>query len=427
MTRTSFTRPILILISALTALALAACGATAPGASWAGLAVNDKLAYVAYGPHLYAVNLSNGKQAWAFPPIPESGSGGGGIFSFLSPSNPVPNSSAGNFFADPGLNADVLLVGGIRPSSSHSGVLFGLNPATGEPKWCLAFDDKAARPENNLSLACPISQDGSATGFLGVAAATDNRLIGGITLANGVAYFGLASGWVFAVNAVDNSETKAGTVLWSKQAEHAVWAAPRVEGETVFVTSLDHFIYAFNRSDGQLKWKTDLGAAIAGTPAVADGTVYIGSFDNKLHALDAQTGKEKWKYAAHQWIWGGPVMQDGIVYFADLAGTVFAVDAQTGDKKWEAAVGGAIRASPAVTTDTVYIGTKLDDRNSQLVALNLTDGKPRWTPKDVKGQLLTTPMVVSDTILITPFQGENLLVAYTTAGEPTNIIFAPSK
>ena len=90
-------------------------------------------------------------------------------------------------------------------------------------------------------------------------------------------------------------------------------------------------------------------------------------------------------------------------------------------------MGGIVRASPAVTTDTLYIGSKLDEQKSQLFALNLADGTQRWTPIDVKGQLLTTPLVVSDTIIVTPFQGDNLLAAYTSAGAPTNIVFAPSK
>ena len=67
----------------------------------------------------------------------------------------------------------------------------------------------------------------------------------------------------------------------------------------------------------------------------------------------------------------------------------------------------------------------MGDRAGRLFALNLADGSQRWTDQ-LKGQLLTTPIVASEMILVAPSSGDNLLVAYTTTGAQ-KWAFAPSK
>jgi len=409
------TRKFSILLGLVLALALTACGAV-PADAWPTLVTDGQRAYVAFSAHVYAVDLSNGKQVWTFPVTTASDSGG--FFSFLSSSPSVPNGSANNFYAEPALADDVLIVSGVRPGSSHSGVVFGLDLATGEARWCVAFDDKGAAAENPDSLSCQTPNGSAARGFLGVAPPIDNRIIGGVTLEDGILYWGLASGSVYAMDAAE------GVFQWSEafRAEDAVWAAPQVDGEAVYVTSLGHFVYAIDRATGAEKWKQDLGAAIGGGAVAADGLVYVGTFGNKFYALDAATGQERWSLPTNNWVWSTPVLRNGVVYFTDLAGGVFAVDAATGAPKWTATPGGPLRAAPAVTDDTLYVGDKI----GKLFALDLSNGALRWTKDDIKGQLLTTPVVVGDVVLVTPFEGDNLLAAYTTSGA-FKWGFAPSR
>jgi outer membrane protein assembly factor BamB len=385
------------LIAAL-ALVLAACGAPAPSSAWPGLAANDDLAFVAFGAQVHAIDLSNGKQAWAFPAQADN--------------------NIGYFFADPGLSDDTLVVGSEGPAGSHSGVLFGLD-LNGRQKWCLTFDRKGA---GRLQGQCPLVKDAPPSGLFGIETPTDNRVMSGITVADGVAYFGLGSAKVFAVDIAEGRD------LWSFRAEHGVWAAPLVDGERVYVASLDHKVYALRRADGSAIWEKDLGAATAGTPALADGQLFVGSFDKKLHVLDAASGDERWSADAADWVWGGPVVQEGVVYFADLSGNVYAVDVETRAQKWSRSLGGAIRAAPVIANDTLYIGSKVGERAGQFFALNLADGSPRWEPLEVSGQLLGNALPLSDgqLILAAPFQGENLLVGLDPAGLQ-KLAFAPSK
>ena len=382
--------PLLLSLLLALALALSACTGSVPSAGWPGLSATDQLAFVAFNQQLHAVNLSNGREAWAFP---------------AQPSNNV-----GLLFTPPALSADLLLVGSEGPTNSFSGAVYALRPDTGQQVWCLVFDKKGADRTGCASAA------GADSGGL-FAATSDNRLLGGIALARDAAYFGLSNGKVFAVS------VETGQVLWSFSAEHAIWAAPVVDDGSVYIASLDHHVYALDRAAGTVNWKTDLGAAVAGTPALIDGTLYVGTFGSRVAALDAATGQEQWSTPTQNWVWGGPTVTGGLVYFSDLSGGVTALEAATGAMKWSVTPGGVMTASPLVTAQALYIG----DRAGKLFALDPATGATLtgW-PLEVGGELLGAPLAAGESLLIAPYKGDNLLAAYPLQGGLLTWAFAPT-
>ncbi len=392
---------LLIISGALLALTLAACG-PARTQTWPGLATNGQVAFLAEGPSVYAINVQSGQQVWKFPPEGYAG-------------------NAGIFVSDAGVGDDIIVVGSEGPAGTYSGVLYGLDPATGadpatgRAKWCLAFDQKGVDREG-----CPLAEGGAQAGFLGLSPAVDNRIVGGVTLTQGVVYVGLASGAVYAVDAATGQD------LWRFDAERDVWAAPLVTGDTVFVASLDHKLYALNAETSAVRWSKDLGAALAGTPSISsDGEmIFVGTFGSKLLALDTATGDERWARDTTNWVWSGPALDNGVLYFADVAGTVYAVDAATGVDVWAPVKpGGQMRARPALTSDLLYVG----DRDGNFFALDRATGAVRHT-QTLKGQILAAPIVAGDLILVAPFGGDNLVVAYTPALDATvRWAFAPSR
>ncbi len=392
-------KPLRLLLFGLgLALFASACVAPPPN-SWPGLSANNELAFVAYNHQVIAVNLSDGKQRWAFPPTP-----GGELF-----------------FAEPGVSEEIIVVGSEGTPGQFHGALFGLNPATGAQKWCLALDSRARDRLATATAPCPLIPGGDEATFFGlVMPPVDNRVIGGIVVRDGVAYVGLANNQVIAVDALT------GEHRWTfKSTKHPIWTAPLVDETSVYVASLDHSLYALNRRDGSLKWSVDLGASLGGTPALVDGILYVGTFGNKVVALRAADGRELWRAEATNWVWGGPAVRDGVVYYADLAGAVFAVKAGNGQELWRRTPGGKIRNTPALLDDLLFIG----DRDSNLFALNTADGALQWTQNiPGGGHIYTKPLVIAerDLVIAAVYQGSNLLVAYTPAGA-FKWAFAPSQ
>ncbi len=383
-------------LAALGAFLLAACG-RAPAATWPGLTTNGETAYVASGQQVHAIRVADGTQAWVFPA--------------------VISNTTGIFVADPAISADVIVVGSEGPTGSYSGVLYGLNAADGTQKWCLAFDQKAV-----TRVGCQPVQDATKAGPFGISPAVDNRIIGGLTIADGVAYVGLANGKFYAVDAATGSER------WAQpfKAERDIWAPPLVVGDTIYVSSLDHHLYALNAADGTKRWDKDFEAAVAGTPTLSEdgATLYIGTFGNELYALDATNGEMRWTQpvTATNWIWAGPTLAEGVLYFTDVGGNVHAADAATGSSLWTVKPGGLMRARPALAGDLLYVG----DRDGNLFGLNRSTGATVWT-QTLKGQILAPILVVNDTVLVAPFSGDNLLVGYSTDGTLVRLAFAPTK
>ena len=370
---------------AVLALGLAACGA-APSQAFPGLVVDGELAFLAAGQHVRAVTVANGQQTWMFP-------------------NPA-NNDYGVFVAAPAVEDDLIVVGSEGPAGSYSGAVFGLDRATGQQRWCLVFDQKALNRLDGVN--CTLAKGGVPPGLFGIGGAVDNRVIGGLTLFDGHVYFGLGNGTIFSVDAATGQD------IWHYKAERDIWSAPVATEDRLYVGSLDHFIYALDRASGAEVWKQDLGAALAGTPTLDDGRLYIGTFANAMHALDAETGAEVWTpFRTATWVWDGPSVLDGTLYFADVGGTMYALNAENGQQVWAQKPGGAMRARPAATPESLFAG----DRTGNIFALNPNDnGSTQWTKK-LDGQILTTPAVAGDLIVVAPFGGNNLLEAYRANGD----------
>jgi outer membrane protein assembly factor BamB len=364
----------------LAGLLLAACG-RGPAQTWPGVNADSQYAYVAQGQQVHAVNLADGKPVWAYPT--------------------AANNNISQIVSAPGLGADVIVVGSEGPSGSYSGIAYGLDRATGTQKWCLAFDQKGASSQN-----CPLADGGVTGGLFGIGPAVDDRILGGVTVTNGVAYFGLASGVVYAVDA------ETGKDKWHFLAQRDVWAAPLVVDKTVYVASLDHHIYALDRDTGTVLWQKDMAAALAGEPTFDQGTLYVGTFGNRLAALDAKTGEERWSFTTKNWVWSGPEVGKGVLYFTDVSGNVFAADQATGQQQWAVLPGGQMRARPVLAGDNLYVG----DRTGNIFALDPATGATRWT-RAQKGQILVPAVIVSDTVVVAPYSGDNLLAAYSPNGD----------
>jgi outer membrane protein assembly factor BamB len=206
-------------------------------------------------------------------------------------------------------------------------------------------------------------------------------------------------GGLFAV------DTSTGKLKWTFQpvfsGTASVSTAPAVSGDVVitpFAMSNPGATIAVSLATGKELWRGP-DPAVGAQVAVSAGVAFVRGKDNTFYALDAATGREKWKMAfARESCFSLPVVRGGTVYVggnvlvtptdaskaASQSSYLFALDANTGQQRWRypetpAGLPNVCLSQPIVTADTYFaIG------GASLYAVNLTTGRERWTPFEVR-------------------------------------------
>jgi outer membrane protein assembly factor BamB len=220
----------------------------------------------------------------------------------------------------------------------------------------------------------------------------------------------------FSVYALDLE----GGLKWKFTTGQAVWAQPVSNGKIVYVNSLDHFTYALQAEDGSMIWKTDLQGPTVGSPVLGNGSVFTGMLDNGLVAMQSDNGEIIWETPTEDSVYGTPVFKDGKLYLADLSGNIYCVDAVSGEVDWKVSDGNVLAASPALIENGVIFTSE----EGKVIAIDFT-GEVLWT-RTITGKLNTNPVVSGDIILVTSYQGDNLLTAFNFSGDQ-KWSFNPSK
>lgn len=334
------------------AFLLSACSAAATRNSWPGLAVDAKTAYLANGANLYAVRLSDGTQVWKYPQ----------------------SKSSQLFYTNPVLTSDgQLLVG----SSGSDNGLTSLDPATGREKWAAPFvgPDRWVAPP----------------------------LVMGDTV-----YAPNNDGTLYAL------ALATGEKQWSLVLGPSLWSTPASDGNLIFVTSLDHFLYAVDPSMHKVAWKVDLGGSAPSSPSVsADGkTLYVGSFADKVFAIDIASHAVRWTAGTKDWVWAAPVLDGDNVFVADISGYVYSLGAPNGKNAWpDIQPDGPITGDPAILPGG---GVLVATESGSVFAYDANSSK-LWDA-NVGGNIYTTPVESGDLTLVSPMNADFLLAAVRKDG-----------
>jgi eukaryotic-like serine/threonine-protein kinase len=192
--------------------------------------------------------------------------------------------------------------------------------------------------------------------------------------------------------------TKFTQLKWKFSTRGQVFSSPAISGGTLFVGSMDHFLYAVDLTTGNEKWKFEAGSGIASSPAVADGVVFFSSYDGNFYAVDGVTGKLRWKFKTsgeHRFtakhihgaqpagetmpdpfdvFLSSPIVWHGSVYFGSGDGNIYSLESATGALRWKFQTGDVVHASPVIADGVLFIGSW----DSYFYALDAATGKEKW-------------------------------------------------
>lgn len=229
--------------------------------------------------------------------------------------------------------------------------------------------------------------------------------------------------------------TLQGNQRWTFETGHALWATPVTDGELIYLTSMDHSIYAIQPADGKKVWATDLGGAINSSPALsADGVLYVGTLGKEVLAVKASSGQILWRKTIDDAVWGNITLQNGLLVFGDITGKIYGKNASDGTDKWTpiANAGGLVTGGAAVLPNGLTLGvlttqTVNNVTQSLLINVDPANGNILWK-QTINGKLYSTPVVASDRVVVAVMEGDSLLDSFDIkSGAKQNLTFTAPK
>ena len=217
--------------------------------------------------------------------------------------------------------------GGVRlfVIEQGTGVLHCLDARTGDGIWqSLGVDRSDASPGTGGGVVV----FGSCAAALHVFSAEDGQMLreipidddsqvaGGVVIIGDSAFSGSRSGKVLQVN------TKTGAVVWvNEDCQDEVFSTPAVNATWVVVASADGQVYGLDRATGEQRWAFTAEWELS-SPVIAGDKVVVCS-DGTLHVLRLADGDELWSYEVSDGI-TSPAVAGGLVLVGSDDGTVAA-------------------------------------------------------------------------------------------------------
>jgi len=184
-------------------------------------------------------------------------------------------------------------------------------------------------------------------------------------------------------------------VRWTYKTGGGISSSPTISGDTVFVASNDHRLYALDVRKGNVRWTFTADNQIMTAPLVVHNVIVVGEGDNYgttfdppnylllgkgpngLFGVDAQTGKERWRWSLPGSAMPTGAVIDGVYEQHDAAGMLFALNARDGRYRWRQYLRSTATMSAANNFRGREIVTAGDYPNS-VIAFDGTNGRIIW-------------------------------------------------
>jgi len=371
----------ILLISVLLLAAVLLSGCTG-STTWFGLSAVGDVAYVANNSAVHAIDLKTGNELWTF-----SGEASSGIFSF--------GKSPKLFVVAPIVTADGTV---IIANSGNDHDMYAVNPKDiADPQKPIPAIVWKFVDVKGHWIAAPL-------------------IVGDHLFAPN------ADGKIYVLDLKDGQSVKKAIKIIEPFKDvpskpERLWSQPVSDGKRLYVTSLDHSVFAIDLATYDIVWHEDLGGAIPGGAVLgSDGMLYVGSYAKQLERFDPATGKHESVLKTNGWIWGTPVVDGDNLYFGDIVsgvgGYFYSYNTKTGKSNFEPVkFESEITASPLVLPDHVLVVTE----SGNIYAIDATGAKTSWF-EVTKGKAYTTPVFANDSVLVSYIEADYYLIALDKDG-----------
>ena len=235
------------------------------------------------------------------------------------------------------------------------------------------------------------------------------RLAAGPGLGAGILVVGSSDGEVAALAAED------GRLLWNVVLGSEVVSTPAVDGTTVVARLVNGQLIALDARDGSTRWIADqpvpsLSMRGGARPVIVGALVYAGFDNGKIAAYDLARGQLSWEVPLATPTGRSEIERlvdaDGMfqvtadeVFAVAFHGRAAAIEAASGRTLWQR----DMSSTRGLVAD--FIAVYVTDADSQVWALDRSNGGPLWTQADLRARSITAPVRVGDALAVGDFEG----------------------
>jgi outer membrane protein assembly factor BamB len=218
---------------------------------------------------------------------------------------------------------------------------------------------------------------------------------------------------VLLATVVFSCNSKQSTLPWTYSTKGKIFAHPIINGDMIYVGSMDSMFYALDKASGECIWSVRTNAPIQSAACTYKKAVYVKS-GNSAFAINQKNGEMIWSYVdtsmqltgkMDPWDFhsGSPVIHESLIYFGFPDGRVLGFDLKNGNIEDEVVYGDtvAIKSGLLINNGTLYFG----GWNGKVYAYNLEEDTLEWIYKTYEeqsyptfGQVNTQP-VIADNLL----------------------------
>jgi outer membrane protein assembly factor BamB len=281
--------------------------------------------------HLYAVDLSSGKEKWNYKAAP--------------------------------FKAPVSVRNGFVYVGDSDGIFHCVDAATGKPRWTFKTDSDISSGANftenkvlfgsgDENLYC-LSLDGKEQWRF--------KVPGGPVLGTPVIVGNrtFAAGCDSSLHVIDTATGKevGNPVSLGGQ----VGATAAVLGDSIFVCTMSDEVLAIDWKKGEIVWRfmpMKNRQGFASAPSATDKLIIAGSKDKRVYALDRQTGQQVWSFATKNKVDSSAVVVGQRVFVGSQDHHLYVLDLASGNELRRFNLGASITSSPAVAGNCLVIGTE---------------------------------------------------------------------
>lgn len=203
--------------------------------------------------------------------------------------------------------------------------------------------------------------------------------------------------------------------IWKTRINSEVRAAATVDGEQVFLRSVDGKLRSMAVADGSQQWVVSrrvpaLSLTGNSESVIAGELVFAGFDDGKLIAYDRSNGQTRWEATIA--IPSGRteverlvdldsrfVLRDGIIYISSFQGRLAAVQMVSGDILWTREFSSF--QPIAVDDEALYLTAE----GSHLWSIDKRTGSAFWKQEVLNARKITAPTIIDDKLVVADLDG----------------------